>query len=418
MAGTSCVPAFSSAWPYDFKSKEGIVSLVFDSGQNNNPGTHVLAIGVGRYPHLLRGDGRLAAKPLGLRQLDSPPVSVRAISEWFLAPVTQPNSVGFINSAAPIATLHALASASESVTLATPNGPVALEAATRSNIDAAFASWLRCLKRNDGNVGVFYFCGHGLMLSDHYLLAEDFGGNDLQPWAAAFDISSTIRAVEREVKGALYFFLDACREVSQEIALSVGANPSALMAADLRLKVSRSSLTRISATGEGQLAFAEAGGHVSRFTKALIQSLSGFAGIKAAGQAAWDVDGETLASAIRKILEYDWEKAKDGKGTQLQLSEQIIHGRAVPLIRLNFSPKVAVEVTYSPETKRALYELYLQSAVMRVAQTQLDKPFEVDVPMGIYSVGAVDPAGILEADVRPNEDLRPPRYNVVLGTPS
>lgn len=90
----------------------------------------------------------------------------------------------------------------------------------------------------------------------------------------------------------------------------------------------------------------------------------------------------------------------------------------MPLIRLNSSPKVAVEVTYTPETKRALYELYLQSTAMRIAQTQLDKPFEVDVPMGIYSVGAIDPSGVLQADVRPNEDLRPPRYNVVLGTPT
>ena len=56
------------------------MTLVFDSGRQNTPSTHVLAIGIGRYPHLLGGDdGKLAAKPLGLKQLDSPPVSVRAL---------------------------------------------------------------------------------------------------------------------------------------------------------------------------------------------------------------------------------------------------------------------------------------------------------------------------------------------------
>lgn len=151
------------------------------------------------------------------------------------------------------------------------------------------------------------------------------------------------------------------KEVSRELALTVGGNPLALMDADLSLKVSRTSLTCISATGEGQLAFAAPGGQVSRFLKALLRALSGFSGIKTAGHAKWEVDGETLASAIRKILEHDWERSADKKAISLQISEQIIHGRSVPLICLNSPPKVAVAVTYSPESKRALYELYLQS---------------------------------------------------------
>jgi hypothetical protein len=122
-----------------------------------------------------------------------------------------------------------------------------------------------------------------------------------------------------------------------------------------------------------------------------------------------------LASAVRKILGYEWERASDRKATTLQICEQVIHGKSVPLLRLNTVPKVAVEVTFSPETKRALYELYLQSAEMRVAQTMIDRVFETEVPMGVYTVGAIDPIGALDADIRPNEDLRPPRYNVSLG---
>lgn len=390
------------------------MTLVFDSGPNDNPSTHVLAIGVGRYPHLLGGDKDLSTTPLGLRQLESPPVSLKALADWFLAPVMVPGSVGFTNAAAPLGTLHALGSAVQAVTIDTPAGPVELEPATKDNIDVAFASWLACLKRNNSNIGVFYFCGHGVMVSDHYLLAEDFG-NGLQGWSKAFDISSTIRSLEREVKGALYFFLDACREVSRDLALSAGANPVALMPVDLTKKVSRSSLVRISATGEGQLAFAPSGGQVSRFTKALLRSLSGFAGTKAAGHPKWEVDGETLASAVRKILEHDWEKASDNKPASLQLCEQLIQGRSIPLVQLQSAPKVAVEINYLPEALRAQYELYLQSSHTHVVQTKENKRLEAEVPMGIYTVGAVDPAGALQPDVRQDEDVRPPRYNLELG---
>lgn len=393
------------------------MTLVFDSGNGDNPSTHVLAIGVGRYPYLLEGDGQLAAKPLGLKQLKSPPVSVKALVDWFLAPTLVPGSVGFTNSAAPLGTVFALASASQPVTIDAINGPVILDSATKVNIEDAFSLWLNAVKRNDANIGVFYFCGHGVMVSDHYLLAEDFGSG-LQVWTKAFDISSTIRGIEREVDGALYFFLDACREVSRDLALSVGANPIGLMQADLAKKVSRKSSACITATGEGQLAFAPLGGQVSRFTKAMLRALSGFAGTKSAGRPSWEVDGETLASAVRQILEHDWEKAADMKANSPQVCEQIINGISVPLLRLQAAPKVSVEINYLPETLRSQYQLYLKSSHTHVVQTKENKCLVADVPMGVYTVGAEDPEGKLQPDVRLDEDLRPPRYNLELGAQS
>lgn len=386
---------------------------IFDSGRGDSSSTHVLAIGVGRYPHLLGGDGPPAPSPLGLQQLSSPPVSLRAISNWFLQPLISPGSAGFENEDAPLGTLHAVASAPQPVEILTPSGQIAAASATKSNIDAAFASWLQCLKKNPTNVGVFYFCGHGMIASEHYLLAEEFGAG-LNPWSAAFDISNTIRAVEREVGAALYFLIDACRDVSRELAMSLGANPQALMAADLAAGVRRSSLTVISATGEGQRAFAPSGGLVSRFAAALIRALSGFAGTRQAGQARWEVDGETLASAVRKLLEYEGERSTHVAASS-QRSEQQIHGRSVPLLRLNAAPKVAAELNYSPAERRALYELYLESPQQRYSQTKIDQLYQVEVPMGVYDVGAIDPAGALPSDVRPNEDLRPPTYRLELG---
>jgi hypothetical protein len=395
------------------------VTLVFDSGRGSSPSTHVLAIGVGSYPHLLGGDPHnLADKPLGLKQLDSPPVSLKAFLDWFLAPINVPGSVGFTNSVAPLGTIHALASATQSVGIDTPTGLVSLDRATKDHIDNIFMAWLETLKRNDTNIGVFYFCGHGVMISDHYLLAEDFGSS-LQMWTKAFDVTTTIRAVEREVKGTLYYFLDACRQIPRELALSIGANPLPLMPVDLSKKVIRKSSACISATGEGDLAFALSGGKVSRFTGALLRALSGFSGVKRAGQPTWEVDGEQLASAIRKILEYEWEKLKSEKASHLQVCEQLIHGSSVPLIRLSTVPKVVVEVNYLPEAMRAQLELFVQSTLANVVhQIKENKCLEAEVPMGFYTIGAVDPDGVHQADIRPDEDLRPPHYNLVLGAQS
>lgn len=389
------------------------MSRIYDSGRGIAPSTHVLAIGVGKYPFLLGGNERLAAYPLGLKQLESPPISLKALIDWFLAPTLDAGNIGFYNDQAPLGTIHALASANNPVMVTVPNTTVELDAATKNNIESAFDSWLECLKSNDANIGVFYFCGHGVMVTNHYLLSEDFGVDNHRPWEKAFDISDTIRSVEREFKGALYFFIDACREVSREVALSIGGDPQPLMSVNITKSVSRSSLARISATGEGKLAFAPSGSEVSYFSQALLHALSGFAGIKTAGTPVWEVDGETLASAIRKILERGWENAAS------QVSEQLTQGRSIPLLRLRTSPKVVVEVNYLPENMRDQYELYLKSigtsTFTHIVQTRENKCLMANVPMGMYSIGAIDPTGVLQSDIRENEDLRPPYFTLALG---
>lgn len=391
------------------------MTLLHDTGLPAQAGTHVLAIGVGSYPHLLGGSKTLANKPLGLKQLQSPPVSVKKLLDWFLAPILAPGAAGFSNATAPLASVEALASSSPATTIDTPGGAVALDAATRQNVQYAFEAWLDRAKAHPDNVGVFYFCGHGLMASEHYLLTEDFGRSNAQPWAAAFDISTTIRAVEREVPGAIYYFIDACREIARDVAMTLGAAPNALVAVDLNKKVVRKSVTAIYATGEGELAFAPLGGAVSRFTSALLCAMSGYCGIKPPGGATWNVDGEGIAAAVRQLLEFDALKIKGKAGTGKQVSEQAVQGSPVPLLRLTSAPKVKVWLDLMPSQRRAYYELYLVSANgNRVAQTLLDQVFQVEVPRGFYEVGAHDPVGALPPVVHAEEELVPPMYSLTL----
>ena len=382
------------------------MTLLLDTAAEGQPGTHVLAIGVGSYPHLLGGDKKLAKDPIGLGQLDSPPVSLKAFLDWMLAPPG--NAAGFSNHAAPLASVEAVCSSKAAVTVDTPAlGQVPLEAATRDNIQVAFEAWLDRMRSHPDNVGVFYFCGHGVMVADQHLLAEDFG-RTAQPWTHAFNISLTIRAVEREVSGAVFFFIDSCRNVPRGLALTLGADPQALIGADLKKNVSCQHVTAIYATGEGQLAFAPTGGKVSRFTSALLCAMSGYCGIKNPGEQTWNVDGDNVASAIRTLLQHN-EPSKDK-----QVSDQSIQGPLIPLLRIGVPPKVMVRLDLAPKERRSLYELYLAKGANRVAQTRVDQVFKVDLPRGVYEVGALDPQGALPLVRHEDEDLVPPMYMLTL----
>jgi hypothetical protein len=388
------------------------LTTLYDVPPAAGPGTHVLAIGVGRYPHLLGGEpGKLAAKPLGLKQLSSPPLSTAKLLEWCLAPTLEPTSAGHSNPSCPLASVEALISSAIPVSIATPAGNQAPEAATLDNIDAAFSLWLDRVKSHNDNIGLFYFCGHGIMVADHYLLAEDFGRNNNKPWDRAFDVSNTIRAVEREVKGAVYFLVDACRMIALDVAVTLGADPSALKAVDLKKEVTRQSLSVIKATGEGELAFALEN-KVSRFTDALHMALSGRCGVKAAGAATWDVDGETLASAVRKLLDNGNKTAK-----RRQVSAQEISGASMALTKSAAIPSVAVEVDLTPETKRKVAKISLTSAKgNKHLHDGAEGVFRAVVPRGFYTVEAEAKAGEFAVLKFEDEELIPPVFDLTMST--
>jgi hypothetical protein len=386
------------------------MTTVFDAGLGNAPTTHVFAVGVGAYPHLIDGTAKLAAKPLGLSQLTSPPHSAKAVLEWFLAAMDPRSISGFQNATVPLGTVEALVSAANDTSVKTPAGEVVLARATRDNVQEAFDLWLERVRANDTNIGVFYFCGHGISAAQHYLLADDFGRNKNAPWNNAFDVSTTIRAIERYVKGSVYFFIDACREVSKDVALTLGANPAALQALDLSKPVVRTSSTLIEATGETRLAFGTEG-KVSRFTQALLKALSGYCGIKQAGSQTWNVDGESLAPAIRQILERENKDA-----SRRQVSDQLISGSPAPLVRLPTIPQVMVELDLSPEAKRKHSRLYMRSAKGALhQQLGANGPMSTTVPRGMYCIGA-DPIKVADfvAIVKEDEELIPPYYDLML----
>lgn len=265
------------------------------------PGTHVFIVGAGHYPHLVDGGEKTATKTLGLLQLTSPPASARALASWFLAPVsgTGSPSRGFRNPSAPLASLWMLVSALDQ-NYVLPSGQTAnLGRANLDNIRRVYEAWMEAVGSHPGNIGVFYFGGHGVQGVNSYLFADDIGSfQDI--WLNAFDIDLTVMAARQQVAATLYFFVDACRqfEMTAEVSRPQPLGPEL----DQHGKPKCLSLLRLWAAGEGAKAFADMKDAPSRFTSALLQALNGSYGQLSETGTEWVVTGEALAHQVVRLV--------------------------------------------------------------------------------------------------------------------
>ena len=289
------------------------MTTVFPSTREVNataPGTHVLIIGVGGYPHLQGGDPeKRLDNTMGLKQLSPPAVSAQALAEWFVGRQADADGcLGFCNPTAPLASIEMLVSppwqpkdkAQPHRCALDSDSAIPVDGATRDQISACYATWLGRVNGNPDNIGVFYFCGHGITGRNDYVLPEDFGHTPLNAWPDAIDIVTTARAARRTVPGALYFFVDACRQNKREPSYE-GAQPPSLEPVRFEKPVQCFSRLMLWATGEGQEAHG-ATGKPSRFVSALIQALSGLYGEPAPEGGRWIVTGDALAKLTEQII--------------------------------------------------------------------------------------------------------------------
>ncbi len=187
-------------------------ALVFSNGSAAaTPGTHVLIIGVGKYAFGVGPNASTVGG--GLRQLSSPPVTARAIADWFIG--------SFKNSSKPLASVSLLISEPAPAPYA-PSRPagaasVALPPATFANVKKAAGLWAERVNKHQDNLAVFCFCGHGASLGDQAaLLLEDFG----EP-GADFDAAIDVEVFRGTMKNSpaiqqVYFF-DCCRTKADDL---------------------------------------------------------------------------------------------------------------------------------------------------------------------------------------------------------
>jgi hypothetical protein len=360
------------------------------------PATHVMAVGVGAYPHLEGGSGPPAAATWSLRQLTSPPRSAEAIARWFLerhrnadAPL---GSVELLVSD-PAGPMNYAGTAPDGGAIAAPVEPAAMP-----GVEAAVKRWFARAHTDERNVAVFFFCGHGVERGDAAaLLTQEFGANALDPMDDAIDFDGFKLGMDRCRARRQLFVLDACRNTPATLLGMIGGLGRSIVAPNLLARVSDAprDFPVVYATGQYQTAYGRPG-QPSLFTQALLQGFEGSASDDVTG--AWLVSTDRLVSAVSALLDLE---ARHGAPVQKAFvggnsSGFVLHRPGLP--------RVPVVVCCEPPalTAQARLEIARNGAIVQSRPPAPDDwvlPLEVD----LYDVAATLPAGVrhLALTVRP-----------------
>jgi hypothetical protein len=270
------------------------MTLVWGTAQHDpakGPRTHVFIVGVGRYRHLRQGASPTPGVP-PLGQLTSPPVSARALADWFMGPK-------FVNAHAPLGSVEMLLSDKTGQNFA----GVQVDDATSDKIQTAFEAWKGRCHADPGNVAFFYFCGHGLQKDVVALLPEDFGASENNLWKQCIDFDKTYAGMARCRAGSQFFVIDACRELSQTAIMDQQFGGTALISPRLGDSHLRTA-PRLFATALGRQAFGDTNG-VSRLTAALIECLDGLGATD--DGASWVINTSQLGMAVQRLVRHQNE---------------------------------------------------------------------------------------------------------------
>lgn len=175
------------------------------------PSTHVLIISVGRYEF---GKGANESPVAAdLRQLTSPPISARAIADWFIQ--------YFRNHEKPLASVALLISENPAKTYRPPRpaGATAVNvpSASLQNVKDAAAKWAARVGSNLNNLAVFYFCGHGASMGQEAaLLLSDFGKPTAE-YEGAIELSTLRGTMKNSPAIQQVFLLDCCRTHADDL---------------------------------------------------------------------------------------------------------------------------------------------------------------------------------------------------------
>lgn len=187
--------------------------LVHDAGRSGDArALHALVIGVGDYPHLLGGSGGRTESHDGMRQLTSPPVSARALTDWLCSKFHNPEFKRM--------TVSLLLSEPDGGNYRNPKtgDEHEVEVATFDNIKQAVREWKDRGDKHIDDMLMFYFCGHGI--SDGLsmvILPSDFGSDDENAFSTAIDFRKFYDAMVQYKARRQWFIVDACRSSSDSL---------------------------------------------------------------------------------------------------------------------------------------------------------------------------------------------------------
>ncbi|NDI85469.1 caspase family protein [Undibacterium crateris] len=356
------------------------MSLIWENRQNDMPGTHVLIVGAGHYPHF---PGHTAQKPLG--QVNMCAHSALDLAQWMIGSLQNP--------AAPLQSVRLLISDANVSLQAQQQYDHEIRPATVGQVRAAFRDWKRDLAAVPGSVAVFYFAGHGFGNGENQcLLMEDYNLDD----AAALDgainytnLSQSVNAITN-LSGA-WFFIDACRDATVEQT----ARDNWGLKLDHKVPFLATSVPcfQLFAAASGRQALG-VDGQPTFFARALKKALSenGYA----ESPDGWAVKAFALHGAVAGNLELISEEAKIPKSKRQRAEartpepNQPLHFRSA-----DNPPAFLVKVTCQPEEHNAChtFSYEIQGSNNWVSREPDAAAWYANVPPGFYQFKAVNGAG-------------------------
>ena len=339
---------------------------------NGKAATHAIVIGVGEYLYLTGGSGGKVTKlDGGLQQLSSPPESAVAFAEWLLEKFNNPEK--------PLATLSLLVSRKGGPLKFNHQklpGAVTLEPATIDYVKDAIREWYDFGDRNEKNLLLFFYCGHGVSrgLEELALLMSDYGEDDRMPMEGAIDFAALHRGMNQCRAIQQCYFIDACRKIS-DIAARTTATGNPIIQDNLNRPYSspRNDAVFYSTLG-GEAAYGRKN-KPSYYTEELIKGLNGLGSNNRNAEGKWRVSTGDLNTAIHRGLFLRGDK----------ISEPMTHQVYFEFHELKKDPLALAIVFCDPRTDHELATLSCRQKNKKIdSRAPAKDDWEVIIPYGHY----------------------------------
>jgi len=354
---------------------------------NADPGIHVFIAGVSAYANLPQDQPAATRKLLGLKRLQSTALTGFRIADWLMK---RRDSFSL-----PLASVRLLLAPSEAEIKAEPRLAELNHGCTFEDFRLAAEAWRKDMSSNAGNIGIFYFAGHGVQSDKgHVLLMEDFGANPSRVFSGAAStehlIDGMLSTWERPAMGRTQlYFIDACRVAKYLDGLDVKATDSLW---DTDRANDHRALSIFYAASEGQAAYAWPGKQ-TLYSQALIECLEDVAAKpepqpQTPGRSGWCVS----VVSLHKVLKEHMQKVCDGaKATDQNCETQRLASEDTILHFLDAPPQIDVSIAVNPTEARVGQISVLDSNFTDVDTLPVPidpHPFRTKIPMGLYSVFA------------------------------
>lgn len=356
------------------------MSLVWQSREKDTPGTHVLIIGVGSYPHF---PGHTVENPVG--QVEMSARSAFRVASWFAR--------AHRHSDTPLQSVRLLLSGHETRSAAEEYFKCKIDPATVANVESAFWDWQNDLNAAEGNVAVFYFAGHGIgNAAGQSLFLEDYHLKPHAPLAGAINYNNLRQSVTQSTSiASAWFFIDACRQADLERIARATWGVELDQTVSLLAGPVRS--FQLYAAGDGQEALGILD-ETTFFGSALIDALDNNGYFFTGNE--WAIKPSTLHDAVNANLKWACEKAQIPESripnveARTPANDLELHRRG----ELN-PPAFLVKMTCKPEELNSKYTL---SYGLKGDAKRTDRPPEAaawycHLPPGFYRFSAQSAAG-------------------------